>query len=251
MERNSFGLFIDLITFDQSLYKTEKELRDVQSEIDYLTDVIEGFVATLEKGKETVRQMRKDVDIKELEMKELDEKEKQTRTRLDKAANEKDYQAFKDEISTLKKKQHDYEATLMEVWNLFENAQKEFVKKEQEVAAEKEAVEKNLQEKQSKAAELKATLDGAAQERLEKEKNVPEEWIGKYSRMRNSVENPVVTVVNGSCSACFYKIPDQDALSVNQQQLIECKGCYRFLYGDDTPEGPAQEHEPSEVAASE
>ena len=95
------------------------------------------------------------------------------------------------------------------------------------------AVQALLDAKKSRIKELEKLLQSTQPERLTKEKQVPQEWMEKYSRMRNCVPNPVVPVVNGSCTACFYSIPHQDFLSVLDHHLIECKGCYRFLYSKE------------------
>jgi len=236
MEKGSFELFIDLITFDQSLCKTEKTIDNLRSEIEYLNDILQTLLSDVAVKKEHVHTLRKMVDAKELEMKSLDEQEKVVRVKLSSVSNEKEYQALKNEANSLKKQQHDYEETLIEVWNTFETAQKEFEKKDQEITTKKDEVEKQLQEKQKEMEISQKSLDGSMQERSAKEKNVPEEWLEKYGRMRNSVTNPVVAVLGGSCGVCFYKIPDQDALLIKRQKLIQCKGCYRFLYGQQEEE---------------
>jgi len=242
MKNGSFDRFIELITFDQSLYQAEKQIVNLQSEVDYLSDVLKALLNKFQADKDRVRFLQKDVDIKELEMKELDEQEKKARTRLTEVSNEKEHKAVKDEIAHFKKKQHDYESTLMEVWNTFENAQKELEKTEQEVTAEKEEVEQSLSAKKSSISELQKTMSSSEKVREQKAQDIPEEWIEKYGRMRNSVSNPVVAVESGSCTACFYKISNQDFILVGKQQLIQCKGCYRFLYGKKQQE---------EVVASE
>lgn len=239
MEKGSFELFIDLITFDQSLSSTEKAIVQLHSEIQQMSGTLENLLDDIKRKKEHVHVLRKAVDEKELEMKTLDEQEKQARKKLSTVSNDNEYQALKNEASTLKKQQHDYEETLMEVWSIFETAQKEFQKNEKEIISQKEEVEKQLQEKKSEVEGFQKSLDASMQERVAKEKDVPEEWLEKYARMRNSVPNPVAPVDRGSCSVCFYTISDQDALLIKRHQLIQCKGCYRFLYGN-------QEEEPSE-----
>ena len=61
-------------------------------------------------------------------------------------------------------------------------------------------------------------------------KGIPEEWLEKYSIMRTRVPNPIVSVKNGSCSACFHALTQQDMLNLQRRKLLQCRDCYRFLY---------------------
>lgn len=67
-------------------------------------------------------------------------------------------------------------------------------------------------------------------ERLHKEKGLPEEWLEKYAIMRARINDPVVPVFDGNCSACFYKISVQDMQFLKHRKLIQCKDCFRLLY---------------------
>lgn len=231
MEKSSFDLFIDLVTFDQSLNKVVKKVSDFRIEIADLTKQLSFLKVDQENTQNRVRQLRKEVDEKEHEMKNLDEQEKSTRTRLSAVVNQKEYKAFKDESHSLKKKQHDYESTLLEVWGTFENAQKECDRKQLEFTQKIEELQKLLQEKQLQVVECEGQLNSASDERAKKEQQVPKEWLEKYDRMKHSVQNPVVPVVSLSCSACFYCLSQEDLILIKQSKMTQCKGCYRLLYG--------------------
>lgn len=241
MEKVSFDLFIELITFDQSLYQIEKEVRNLQAEIELLDQNLHDLHKNLSQEKDRVGQLRKDVDLKEREMQDLDQQEKRVRERLSSVSNEREYQAIKDEINRLKKKQHDYEMILMNSWTSFESAQKEFKAHEAELEEKKQATQESLESKAARLLQAQQRLEVSRQERAVREKEIPSEWLEKYGRMRNSVTNPVVLLEKGSCSACFYKIPAQDALLVARSELIQCKGCYRFLYEREEQDSQEQE----------
>jgi predicted nucleic acid-binding Zn-ribbon protein len=50
--------------------------------------------------------------------------------------------------------------------------------------------------------------------------------------MRTRTADPVVPVLDGSCSACFHYLTEQDLLLIKKNKLMQCKGCYRFLYSE-------------------
>lgn len=234
MEQNTFKNFIELVTFDQSLYQTEKEKTEISANVERIASALEQLEKRLGSEEEKVRHLRKDVDIRELEMKVLSEQEAKTRQRLDTVSNEKEYRALKDEIARLKQKQHDYEATLMKVWKIFEAAQKTAEEERAGFMEEKASLEKELSEKKERLAALQVILDHADQERKTKEQDVPVEWLEKYGRMRNAVMDPVVKIENNSCSVCYFMLPHHDVLRALDHELIQCKDCYRLLYQPHT-----------------
>jgi predicted nucleic acid-binding Zn-ribbon protein len=71
---------------------------------------------------------------------------------------------------------------------------------------------------------------------MEQAKTVPQEWLTKYQRMRAKVADPLVPVMNTSCSACFYSIPPQDLNRLKKNALLLCRSCYRLLYYDKEEE---------------
>lgn len=233
MVKNAFDSFIDLITFDQSLFVMEKEIQTLTQEVSHLEKVLLDYAAQVQAGNAKIKIFKKEVESKEHQMKDFDEQEKKSKERLAGVKNDREHQAIKEEINRLKKKQHDYESTLITAWNSLETLEKEMHKHEQELVEKKDAVQALLDAKKSRINQLEKLLQSTQPERIAKEKQVPEEWMEKYSRMRNCVPNPVVPVLHGSCTACFYNIPHQDFLLVLDHQLIECKGCYRFLYSKE------------------
>ena len=52
--------------------------------------------------------------------------------------------------------------------------------------------------------------------------------------MQSRVTDPVVPVQQGSCSACFYDITEQRLVALRRHALLQCEGCYRFLYMPET-----------------
>jgi predicted nucleic acid-binding Zn-ribbon protein len=44
------------------------------------------------------------------------------------------------------------------------------------------------------------------------------------------VADPIVPVFDGSCSACFYAMTGQDMQELYKNKLLQCRGCYRFVY---------------------
>jgi predicted nucleic acid-binding Zn-ribbon protein len=129
--KNAFDSFIDLITFDQSLFVMEKEIQTLIQEISHLDKVLLDYAGQLQAGQTKIKTLKKEVESKEHQMKDFDEQERKSKERLAGVKNDREHQAIKEEINRLKKKQHDYESTLMIAWNSLEALEKETHKHEQ------------------------------------------------------------------------------------------------------------------------
>jgi len=243
--------FIDLVAFDQGTLALEDEIQQIQKDIEMLERKQAELTQALEHEKAVMHNARKEVDSAELEMKELEQQEQEEKKRLDMTSNQKEYQAIQKEIAALKKKQHDYEETLLFAWNTFESAKKAY--EEHHVQYEQKIAELNtsVEEKKSKKETLQKDLDIRYSQREQKTKTIPPEWLEKYILMRSRVEDPVVPVVSGSCSACFYHLPPQDFLELRRRKMLQCKGCYRFLYVEQAQQESEQPEEQQEQESTE
>lgn len=232
MSKSPFDLFIELITFDQTLYQKEKKIIALETEVEELEDQRDASRDFFEKEQAKLHDLKKEVDVQELEMKMLDEKSKEIQKRFSEASNNKEYIALKKETEEIQQQQMDSENQLIAAWNNLENAQKSLVEKEKEYRTQKETFEKQMAEKQAKVDELEAQFQQEQKGRSAKEEGVPEEWVEKYERMRNSVPDPVSAVDEKNCKACFHTLTNQEMAQLERKKLLQCKGCYRFLYRD-------------------
>lgn len=236
MSEHPLQAFIDLVTFDREHVALETDGQKFEQEIVDLNNKSLQLAQTLEQAKTCLHDARKEVDERELEMKELDAQHEKEKERLETVTNTKQYQAIKNEIESLKKAQSNLDETLLDSWNRLETAQKEHGVLEKEVEKKLAEQQKAIQEKESSVVKVKARIEKLAKIRPDKEKLVPAEWLERYSMMRARVDDPVVPVLHGSCSACFWAIPSQDLLTLKRKALLQCNGCYRFLYIDEEEE---------------
>lgn len=237
MTQTPFEQFISLVEVDQKINVLNKSIKVLEQENITNKHVDEANRAALEKIKQKLHDMRKEVDVKELEMKTLDIQEADKKKRLETVANHKEYSSIKSEIDLLKKAQHALEDGLMQVWNQLETAKKESEAASQQYEQQHQKTQELIQQNNQKISEINQQVSALVLERTEKEKRVPTEWIEKYAVMRARVTDPVVPVVNGSCSACFYKISAQDMQFLTHRKLVQCKDCFRLLYLPEVQQG--------------
>jgi predicted nucleic acid-binding Zn-ribbon protein len=237
MTQTPFEQFISLVEVDQKINGLNKSIKALEKENAAHKQSEETNIAALEKIKQKLHDMRKEVDAKELEMKTLDSQEAEKKKRLETVGNHKEYSSIKAEIDQLKKAQHTLEDTLVQVWNQLETVKKEAENATQQYEQQHQKSQELIQHNDQKILEVNQQIAALTQERTEKEKAVPAEWIEKYGVMRARVTDPVVPVVNGSCSACFYKISAQDMQFLTHRRLVQCKDCFRLLYLPEVQQG--------------
>lgn len=230
MTQTPFEKFIALVEVDQKINSLNSSLSSHQKKIDALRTELAVNKQVCEKARLKFEQTRKEVDDKELEMKVLDQQESEKKARLETVANHKEYQSIKVEIDQLKKEQHQLEEQLMSVWNQLENAKKELDTANTLSSQQEEKIREHILEIEKQMAQIQIQKDESLLERSQKEPAVPEEWMQKYALMRARVTDPVVPVINESCTACFYKVSAQDMQELKRRKLVQCKDCYRLLY---------------------
>lgn len=237
MNETPFEQFIALVEVDQKINALNKSIHVLEQENSAQRQIDGSHQAALDKVKQKLHDERKEVDAKELEMKTLDIQEADKKKRLDTVANHKEYSSIKGEIDQLKKEQHILEDSLMQAWNRLETAKKEV---DSAAASYEQNHKKSLEVialNDQKISEINIQITALIADRHEKEKNVPAEWLEKYAVMRARVSDPVVPVVDGNCSACFYKISAQDLQFLNRRKLVQCKDCFRLLYLAEAQQG--------------
>ena len=234
MGQNPFLAFISLTLFDRDIVLQEEQIVSLEKDVGDVVLKKEDLVVQLDQAKQKVHDFQKAVDTTELEMRELDLKEKEEKNKFDNVTNQKEYNSIKKEIDQVNSLQHDKEAEVVNAWNKLETARRDFTKIEESFEENFQQVEQQLVDIYKEIEAAKLELQEKIKERPSKEVGLPEEWLERYSAIKQSVSDPVVPVLNDSCSVCFYQVPVGDLSSLKRNKLLQCKGCYRFLYLEDS-----------------
>ena len=230
MRSIEFQTFIDLVTFDQSLVKIERDIKKSQEIQNALLADIERLQEDFLDIKTAKLQARKAVDEKELYMKVLDSKESELKIKLESISNQKEYKSLEKETLVVNAERMEHEQELLVLWNKLDGLEKTYefkLKLHEEQAAKFHA---EVEKIKNEVADLQAQLESLNTLRIEKQKNVPQEWLDMYVNMKGRVPNPVVPVVNDSCDACFYSVTPRDLQALRKNKLLQCLDCYRLLY---------------------
>jgi predicted nucleic acid-binding Zn-ribbon protein len=228
--QNPFKQFLSLVAFDNALHELQETVKQFQEKKQALLEKKEELAHMVEQLKHQEHDVRKEVDMHELHMKELDQKEQHKKHLLDDINTPKEYTIVKREIEAIKREQHEHEQTLMNVWHTLESVHKSFETKKHELDATLAQFDTEIAALDAQEQQVQAQYDQKMTERASHVTGIPEEWLEKYRAMQSRVTDPVVPVENGSCSACYYDITEQRLSQLRRHALLQCEGCYRFLY---------------------
>jgi len=230
MKSIEFQTFIDLVTFDQSLVKIERDIAKSEEIQKSLLLDIERLQADFGDVKIAQQQARKAVDDKELSMKILDAKEADLKIKLASISNQKEYKSLEKETLAVNAERMEQEQQLLTLWNKLDGLAKTYEFKHKLHEEQAAQFHTQVEENKNEVAELQDQLATLNVQRAEKLKNVPQEWLDMYANMKGRVPNPVVQIVGDACDACFYSVTPKDLQALRQNKLLQCKDCYRLLY---------------------
>lgn len=236
MNEQAFRALIELVQFDQATHAIKKNIETINHEQDALRHNEHKLQQELDAQKKAFADARKVVDEKELISRELEEKESHAKKRLDTATSHREYEALKSEVTQLKTAQHELESEILDAWNQLDAAEKLYKEMQKKSDAASAEIHTALQDAHARIEQLKSDLAGRTAEHDQKAALVPAEWIEKYRGMGTHVSDPVVPVLGDACSGCFYQLVNQDLLRLRRGALLQCKGCFRFLYDQQAME---------------
>ena len=230
MKSIEFQTFIDLVTFDQSLVKIERDIAKSQEIQDSFLLDIERLQADFGDVKIAQQQARKAVDDKELSMKILDAKEADLKIKLASISNQKEYKSLEKETLAINAERMEQEQQLLTLWNKLDGLAKTYEFKHKLYEEQAAQFHTQIEESKNEVAGLQEQLATLNVQRAQKLQNVPQEWLDMYANMKGRVPNPVVQIVGDACDACFYSVTPKDLQALRQNKLLQCKDCYRLLY---------------------
>lgn len=229
-QNNPFTTALLLVKLDQLLQQLEKGAQRLTSEIEQCDATCESGRAQLNDAQTTVHNVRKQLAQHELEDKALQERERSLRKKLDVAASAKEYQALTKELEELQTTKKNNDEKVFVLWNELETAQNYLKQTETQAQQVCSTAEQKKQELHAQREQVQAQLVQEQGKRDHYCASVDPEWLQKYETMRKSVPNPVVPVINGTCSACSFDIVHADLMQLERHLFLPCRGCYRLLY---------------------
>lgn len=230
MSHQSLKSFIDLVTFDLRFV-------DLQNKISKLVVAMQTTEQQQQLEQENFAKIavrHKDLQKlrheQELRIAELVQQEEHLLQQIEKSTSSREHGVAMKELDALRVTRNQQEQKLLQYMNKADAFVKEIEHLSQQHQQELQALQDKLAAEQASLAAMQQELKDVEHERSAKIVGIPQEWISMYELMRGRVADPVVPLLQDSCSACFYGITPRDLQMIRSKSLIQCKDCYRFLY---------------------
>jgi predicted nucleic acid-binding Zn-ribbon protein len=229
-----------LVSIDKQVGELEKNIEQTYNILEKEEKEIPKLEKKLEQSRHAYLEQKNQVTQQEITAKELKEKEEKEKKILEKSTNEKEYKAAEKELKKISQDRTTHDDKLIKAWHDLESLKAKYEKEK----AESEELIKNfthgIEAQKEAISDSKKQKNEILEKRKDFIKNIPEEWLEKYERMRHKVSDPIVPVLGTSCSACYYSILRQDLSLLKKSGVLPCRNCYRFLYYNEEEEKEAE-----------
>jgi uncharacterized protein len=229
--KKQLEILIQMQKLDKVIGEKNILTKELPQQLNSLKQSLKDADETVAATKSELDENLKDQKLKELDIADNNAKSDKYKNQLLTIETNKEYKALNSEINHLEKQNSgidDELISLMEVESELKErlgeenkAQK---KASDELKANEEKLEKEIQEVQKDIEELKSKRNTLA-------KDLPRDIIRRYaSLIKNKNRKAVVFDDNNACSGCGYTIRPQVAIDIKEgNSVIYCESCGRIL----------------------
>lgn len=233
--KDKLMLLIRIQECDSQLVKLAAKKRILPEDIDKLDQEFNAFREGIEKNKTKYDELKARHTENENKTKKINENIVKTKERMLEVKNNKEYQAMLKEIETAELSRGEVETEIISLLDELDKLAVS-VKKDGEILKERQA--NYEQEKKNIEDDLNAVDTDSAQweqKKIELQKNIPEELLTQYEKIRKRNKGIGVTSVWKSvCSGCHMNIPPQMYNELQRsEELFSCPNCNRIIYFQD------------------
>jgi predicted nucleic acid-binding Zn-ribbon protein len=222
-----------LVVIDHEISEIQKIYKRAESKAKTIQSAHAALIEQKKAIEVAAHAIQKELNMLELSHKDLNAQLKKKQSFLLSAVHAKETVALEHEIATLQSNRTALDEKSMQLLEQQEILNQTLHSHTAHITQSLAAVSHATQEldllKQSTDAAI-AHRTTAWQEQL---LNVPLELRDNYLNLRTRIQNPVVALNGQSCSGCCIELLAQDMHSLSTRTVIQCRGCYRFLFIPD------------------
>ena len=228
-------LLIKLQDCDSQLVKLSAKRKILPENIEKLDKDFILFKEGIEKNKIKYDELKSRHTENENKIKKVNEGIVKTKERMLEVKNNKEYQAMLKEIEIAESSRGEIETQIISLLDELDKLSV-LVKKDEEIL--KQSRSKYEQEKKAMEDDLNAVDTDVAnweQKRIDLQKDVPDELLVRYERIKKRNKGVGVTSVWKSvCNGCHMNIPPQLYNELQRSDdLLSCPNCNRIMYFQD------------------
>ena len=228
-------LLIKLQDCDSQLVKLSAKKKILPENIEKLDKEFNLFKEGIEKNKIKYDELKSRHTENENKIKKVNEGIVKTKERMLEVKNNKEYQAMLKEIEIAESSRGEIETQIISLLDELDKLSV-LVKKDEEIL--KQSRSKYEQEKKAMEDDLNAVDTDVAnweQKRIDLQRDVPDELLVRYERIKKRNKGIGVTSVWKSvCNGCHMNIPPQLYNELQRSDdLLSCPNCNRIMYFQD------------------
>jgi predicted nucleic acid-binding Zn-ribbon protein len=228
-------LLIKLQDCDSQLVKLSAKKKILPENIEKLDKEFNLFKEGIDKNKIKYDELKSRHTENENKIKKVNEGIVKTKERMLEVKNNKEYQAMLKEIEIAESSRGEIETQIISLLDELDKLSV-LVKKDEEIL--KQSRSKYEQEKKAMEDDLNAVDTDVAnweQKRIDLQRDVPDELLVRYERIKKRNKGVGVTSVWKSvCNGCHMNIPPQLYNELQRSDdLLSCPNCNRIMYFQD------------------
>ncbi len=223
---------------DEAIIETQKNIEILKDEQDTKLYAVEDLEEEIFEKKQLEHEGKKNVALQELYAKELADREDALRQKMKAVTHKKELDALEREMSDLARKQEVHDVVLMKAWSNRDLLLKQLDSQKKVLEEQAQEVKNNAAAYEDQIEVLTKKLQEQNDHRKKMLQGLDAEWRKRYERIKNTVKDPIVALVQNSCGACFYLVASKDLVELKKSHIIICRNCYRFIYYEEVAPAP-------------
>lgn len=228
-------LLIKIQECDSQLVKLSVKKKKLPEGIEKLDKDFISFKAEIEKNKTKHDDLKSRHTESENKIKRLNEGIIKTKERLLEVKNNKEYQAMLKEIDIAEKSRGDIETEVISILEELDKLSVSVKKDEETLKQSKSKYEQERKTIENDLNSIDADISEWEKKRNELRKNVAEDLLARYEKIKKRNQGiGVISVWKSVCNGCHMNIPPQLYNELQKSnQLLSCPNCDRIIYFQD------------------
>ena len=224
----------DLQLLDRDLISFEKKLAGNPQKVEGIREKNRKQREKIEDEKAQLKQLEQEQHTKEGDLKFREDKSKRIEARIRAVRSGKEYQALLRETALAKKENSELEEEILRAWEEIEQLKVQITSHEENLLQGERADQEEIERLQGELEGLDQRIAELREHRHEIIKDLGNDILQRYQRIRDRVSWDVVTKVKaGICQGCHVNLPPQLFNQILRcDEIHQCPNCHRILFHD-------------------
>ena len=170
--------------------------------------------------------------LKEVELKGIEGQIEGWTVKLNTTRDNKEYQAILHQIATIREQKGTMEEEVLGMMDSTAGMKAKVSEEERKASADRKAFQAWQAGQEAEVKRLEGEMAEKLSRRTEVSSGVPEDFLGRYERLRTSRGTALAAVEEEVCQGCHLGLtPNQiNQLALDGGPLVSCQSCGRILY---------------------